>query len=243
MGRNVGNGYGIGKCYETANPYHDETTDSAKPHSDLFGACDKNVAGANVDIIRNIAPYTFQARIRDDSLNCDSDLIWKIIEEHKEAHMAYYQGYHIEGGVLNTNYSLKITYCTVFYPQSNLPRLRLDGTWRLDGTQQLSGYDGYGAIDLYPMHIRIQSGIRAALNGFMQVNFKYAAREEIGNASKVLIRAPTIGRPKIRESITVPMAFRQETAAGGITIRNENRLDGTWKLDGRRKLNGGSESR
>ncbi|MCI8950029.1 MAG: phage tail protein I, partial [Lachnospiraceae bacterium] len=36
-----------------------------------------------------------------------------------------------------------------FYPRFNLPTLYLDGTWMLDGSRHLSGYDGYGAIDLY----------------------------------------------------------------------------------------------
>lgn len=136
-----------------------------------------------------------------------------------------------------------IRFTMAFYPRYNLPRLHLNGTWMLDGSRHLSGYNGYGAIDLYPVRIRMRSGVKAAPNESIQVNFKHEAREEVGNASSVLIRAPTIGRPKTRESITIPMAFRQETAAGGITIHNENDLDGTWKLDGSRKLNGGSESR
>jgi hypothetical protein len=140
-------------------------------------------------------------------------------------------------------YSNTIRFTMAFYPRYNLPRLHLNGTWMLDGSRKLSGYDGYEAIDFYPVCTRIQPGIRAVLSESIQVNFKHEVKEEAGNASSVLIRASTIGRPKTRESITIPMAFRQETAAGGITIHNENDLDGTWKLDGSRKLNGGSESR
>lgn len=197
----------------------------------------KNVAGANIDIIRNIAPYTFLARVRDDSLNCDSGLIWRIIEEHKEAHMAYYQGYQIGGGILNVSNSLKITYRMAFYPRFNLPPLDLDDSWVLDGGRTLDGYNNTKTVDLHPtgMRFRLAVPIHSGTAGRIRITAR--AREKIQTfltiriSQKVEQKVGSETRMRIRFSSACPISNQA-------AVRQENYLDDEWVLDGSRALDG-----
>ena len=48
-----------------------------------------SMAHAKVDIIRNVAEYTFKVQLREESLDADIGAIREVLEEFKEAHMAY----------------------------------------------------------------------------------------------------------------------------------------------------------
>lgn len=60
----------------------------------------KRVTGANIDIIRNVKPYTFQVRVRDDSLDADDRYIKNVVKEYKEAHMAFNFAFYM-GVIIN----------------------------------------------------------------------------------------------------------------------------------------------
>lgn len=96
----------------------------------------KNVAGANVDVIRNIAPYTFQVRIRDDSLDCNSGLIRRIVEDYKEAHMAFYQAYYLGQIVIKEHFyfSTILRMAVYWFGEQWI----LNGGFLLDGSQLLN---------------------------------------------------------------------------------------------------------
>lgn len=136
-----------------------------------------------------------------------------------------------------------IRFRTSFYPRFNLPRLRLDGIWRLDGKQQLSGYDGYGAVDLYPARITVQFGVRASPKEALWIGFRQAAREPVKTSTCVSFRSLADAEPEPSGRVRISTGASHHVSAGDITIRNESYLNGTWKLDGSRKLNGGMETR
>ncbi len=107
----------------------------------------KNITKANVDIIRNVAPYTFQVRIKDDSLDCDNGLIRKIVEEYKEAHMAFCQAYYMGRIVLREQFYFKtITMFSCYWWRKK--KTLLDGEYFLNGEIYLDGsfpleYNGF----------------------------------------------------------------------------------------------------
>lgn len=199
----------------------------------------KNVAGANVDIIRNVAPYTFQVCVRNDSLNCDSALIWKIIEENKEAHMAYYQGYNLVGGKVFVRQAEIITFTMAFYPLFNLPKLRLTSRWKLNGRKKLSGYDGSGRIDLYPVGMEFAVPVREAPREAAQLSFLLGVQEQAESGQEMEIKTFAVCMEDVKEEFTLQASARTEVKAGNATLYNAHRLDGKRKLNGSLKLNGG----
>lgn len=102
----------------------------------------KSIAKANVDIIRNVAPYTFQIRVREDSLDCNSNLIRQIVEDYKEAHMAFHQAYYLGRFVLKERIYLKTLHRMTMYWFLE--------EWLLNGAHSLNGEMKLGFI--YPMY-------------------------------------------------------------------------------------------
>lgn len=96
----------------------------------------KRVANANVDILRDVAPYTFQVRIREDSLDCDNKLILRIIEDYKEAHTAFYQVYNLGQSIIEEKYYFKIiNRITMFwFDEDGI----LNGSFLIDGSKLLN---------------------------------------------------------------------------------------------------------
>ena len=96
----------------------------------------RNVTGFNIDIVRNVAPYTFQVLVRDDSLDCDSRFLRRTIEECKEAHMAFFQAYYLGKMVIREQFYFKtVQYMAMYWVRiSGL----LNGDCLLDGSRQLN---------------------------------------------------------------------------------------------------------
>lgn len=95
----------------------------------------KNIAKANVDIIRNVSPYTFQIRVREDSLDCNSSLIRQIVEDYKEAHMAFYQDYYLGRIRVIEHFYLKIMHrMTIYWFRQDC---LLNGSHLLNGDMKL----------------------------------------------------------------------------------------------------------
>lgn len=132
-----------------------------------------------------------------------------------------------------------ITFITAFYPRMNIPKLFLDGTWKLDGTRKLSGYDGYGKLDFYPVGVRFQAGGRGTPQEKPRYRIVAGAREgpEAGSAVSVRIQAEC--KAAETERVRIQASAEAGAGTGDIQVYNRNQLDGIWRLDGRRKLNGG----
>ena len=120
----------------------------------------KNVAGANVDIIRNIAPYTFQVRIRDDSLDCNSGLIRWVVEDYKEAHMAFYQAYYLGQIVLKEQFYFKTIHrmAVYWFGEQGI----LNGGFLLDGSRLLN-------TEFPPYNLKVDHRAVVALQGHIAI--------------------------------------------------------------------------
>lgn len=126
------------------------------------------------------------------------------------------------------------------YPRYNLGYLKLDGKWKLDGTRKLNGYDSNTLLDFYPVRMQIAAA---------------GAIEAEGKLAWVRITA-AVGKPaESRQGITVGVEAeeRMGTQEGircqgpaACLVRTESQmtkrryLDGSRKLDGKWKLNGGT---
>lgn len=132
-----------------------------------------------------------------------------------------------------------ITFTSAFYPRLNIPKLFLNGMWKLDKSQKLSGYDGYGRLDFYPVAVKFQANIRGMPQEKLLYRVVAGAGEKLQTAEAVSVKvqAECKAADKVRMRIQVPVEAKAET--GDIRMYNRNRLDGVWKMDGRRKLNGG----
>lgn len=111
-----------------------------------------------VHIIRNVAPYTFQIQINYEDVIFEIRKFRIIVEEHKEAHMAYQlQAKYDLRFEIDIDISLAFVLQSDFYPRYNLKTLLLDGTWKLDGTYLLNGYQSDQTIDFYPLYLTLWS--------------------------------------------------------------------------------------
>jgi hypothetical protein len=134
-------------------------------------------------------------------------------------------------------------FVTGFYPLFNLPYLKLNNRWKLDGRRKLSGYNVESAMDLHPVRIRLYTGGAGAGKAFRETAERLAVRSGAGEYLKsqeeMAQRFSAEHRAVSEERVGVRGQAVETAGAGGIKMYNKNRLDGNWKLSGKRKLNGG----
>lgn len=148
--------------------------------------------------------------------------------------LIYYTTYRVK-----VSCETEICFTTQFYPRYNLEFLRLDGTWKLDGTRKLNGYNSNEIMNFYPMQLAITAGIDtgAGVGGVvgLKTDITVSASEGCDIASAHEVQLEVIEGSQLM----IHTEAVQDTSAGHIEVTVLNRLDGTWKLDGSRKLNGG----
>lgn len=146
------------------------------------------------------------------------------------------------GGTYNVvlESTTSVEFITSFYPRFNLPLLRLDRSWRLDGSGQcLNGYDSLEQIDLYPVSVGFKASIDAQAVSANRTRIVACIKDIVKIIEAIKIR--TLAKEKIveAEQIEISASAEHETGVGDIRITNQSYLDGSWCLDGSRKLNGG----
>ena len=134
-------------------------------------------------------------------------------------------------------YTYRISFRLEIFPRSGAGWIRLNGRWRLNGKRKLQGYTE--DINLYPCNLCIKScaeekteaGNRIMI--CMEVNSVKRVRNIVCIKPSVKIKAQTAEKFGIKtEAETKPTAENAE-------ILVKNKLNGTWVLVGKRKLNGG----
>ncbi len=186
-------------------------------------------------------PGTFRIKLNTEEHDVELDMadviqkinLYKKLSAHIEAIGIGYSFY------VPVCYENRIRMRSAFYPRLNIPKLSLNGMWKLDKSQRLSGYDGYGRLDFYPVAVKFQANIRGMPQEKLLYRVVAGAGEKLQTAEAVSVKvqAECKAADKVRMRIQVPVEAKAET--GDIRMYNRNRLDGVWKLDGRRKLNGG----
>ncbi|MCI9181560.1 MAG: hypothetical protein HFG50_16460 [Lachnospiraceae bacterium] len=184
----------------------------------------------------------FLVRIKsslDDSMPVSS-MIKKVVQELKPGSAkANYEFDFFTTQKVKIVYSNQICFTMAFYPLFNLPKLRLNRTWKLDGSKKLNGFDGSGRIDLYPVGMEFQVPVREEVKEAARLTIFTKAAEQVASSQDVEIRTSATCQGEVKEGLTVQASAKAETKAGNATLYNAHKLDGKRKLNGSLKLNGG----
>lgn len=138
---------------------------------------------------------------------------------------------------VNIAYKSSVQMTTRFYPRGNIAYQRLDGTWKLDGRRKLSLYRK--TMNFYPSAVSLGACFRTHVQSKGQNYLIGKARQKI----KIRAGAESASSSPVKIHNQKRLVFSTRTKAsvtsGNIIITVINKLDGTWKLDGNRRLNGG----
>lgn len=132
-----------------------------------------------------------------------------------------------------------VTFQARFYPRYNLGYLSLDALWRLDGSRRLNGYDSEEMLDFYPAKVRLEikfnGKAKAELAG---VNMNESVRAVIKTKSIQRVQTGAVKQMEVAERLNCQASTigRIETDSYMTKLSG---LDGAWKLNGSRKLDGG----
>lgn len=137
-------------------------------------------------------------------------------------------------------YENKIRFFSEFYPRFNLAVLKLDGRWKLDGVRKLNGYDSSETLDFYPVamsvSVPVAVPVQAALSGSC---FKMAAEEGVKVEAAQNIGIEAAESVKMEQKLTFQSEAGISVLQTTASMYKKNLLNGSWKLSGSRKLNGG----
>ncbi|ERI79382.1 Phage tail protein (Tail_P2_I) [[Clostridium] symbiosum] len=137
------------------------------------------------------------------------------------------------------SYENKVCFRFQFHPRYNLGYLYLDALWRLNGSRRLNGYDSEEMLDFYPVKVRlwakVSGGARTELAG---VNMNERVQVAIKTESIQQVQTGVVKQMEMAERLNcqVSAVCKIETDS---YMTKLNGLDGTWKLNGSRKLDGG----
>lgn len=189
-------------------------------------------------------PYCFRSEI--DVTGCETTLgealeikkrinLYKNVRSWLEA-VIYniYSEFHVD-----VRYENGLTIETGFYPRYNLPFLYLNNLWDLKGDRYLSGYDSDKQMDFYPVGLSIQSEAEADVKTAVPcICLHDSVLLETDISSGLLFQTEAGPEIQTEEQISV-----QTEAGYGIAtdsyMTKLNVMDGSWQLDGSRKLDGG----
>lgn len=136
-------------------------------------------------------------------------------------------------------YENKIRFFSEFYPRFNLAVLKLDGRWKLDGGRKLNGYDSSETLDFYPVAFAVKMEVTEAVQTKVpRLHIKMPVEEDVSIGAALGVRAEAV------EHMETGQKTAFQTAAGSIPqteafMHKKNLLNGSWKLNSSRKLDGG----
>lgn len=114
----------------------------------------RRIFSLDVSVTRNVAPYTFELKFDYPDKSIDLIAIRKLLEDYKEAHMAYnLRGNYLSKFYIDIKFLSSVQFVSEFYPRKNWPFLRYDGTAFYNGVYQYNGYRILFATDLYPVKL------------------------------------------------------------------------------------------
>lgn len=190
------------------------------------------------------AAYQMTVRVIDRDIQLAGN-VHRIVSYMKPANilLKLYEVYRGEAGQDAGSRVAGIRFTMGFYPRFNLRRLHLDSIWKLDGGRKLNGYDGKNPGDLYPVSMGVRVGIVTDTGTVPRTRMEAGAGGEPGSGQVFAVRARASPAPVPGERMRMAVAAVQDIRAGDISISNRNVMDGAWRLNGVRKLNGGPDMR
>ncbi len=196
----------------------------------------KKIFNIEAIITRNVAPYTFLTEFdyKDEHLNIKA--IRQLIEEYKEAHMAYsLLGYYNTKLITDIKIVNSLELKNEFYPRANIPYLRYDGTARYDGSVRYSKYKTKKKIELYPIQLLIKSEEKPRIFFYPQLQIKHVFQPSIQIEHNISCQKEVAVRKKIETGITIAKEnvvlprYEVKLKIG----KHPNRYNGTVRYDGK----------
>ena len=195
----------------------------------------KKIFNIEAIITRNVAPYTFLAKFdyKDEYLNIKA--IRQLIEEYKEAHMAYsLLGYYNTKLITDIKIVNSLELKNEFYPRANIEYLKYNGTAKYNGSVRYSKYKTKKKIELYPIQLLIKSEEKPRIFFYPQLQMKYVFPPSIQLENKISYQKEVA----IEEEIKMGIAITKENVIlpkyeVKLKIgKHPNRYNGTVKYDG-----------
>lgn len=167
--------------------------------------------------------------------------ISRMVKEMIPANLASaFYGRYSAGYTEVLNYNTAVRFQTCFYPRYNLPYLFLDRTWSLNAQQRLNGYNGEETLNFYPLSLTIRMVVFETPDFKKQIYFPLAIQnKQTVMLDSLRLRNKTVQGLVPEERFSFNVQVKTEPAPGQVRVMNRNEADSTWKLSGRRRLNGG----
>ncbi|MDR2024015.1 MAG: hypothetical protein LBQ71_12430 [Hungatella sp.] len=146
----------------------------------------------------------------------------------------FYTGYKVSIDCFN-----QIHFIMSFYPRYNLAYLHLDGTWGLNGAKHLNGYNSDSLLEFYPIVTRYLIGVMQEIRQEEQLRYIQSANEDISDACIFSQRIEADESIVNKEFLTIQNELQTKVNTDQVRVTVLNKLDGYWKMDSSRKLNGG----
>ena len=196
----------------------------------------KKIFNIEAIITRNVAPYTFLTEFdyKDEHLNIKA--IRQLIEEYKEAHMAYsLLGYYNTKLITDIKIVNSLELKNELYPRANIPYLKYNGTARYDGSVRYSKYKSSERIELYPIKLNIKSEVKPRIIFLPKIQMKSIFQVPIKVEHKISCQK----KFAIDEKIETKISIKQENVVlprYEIKLKigkHPNKYDGTARYDGK----------
>ena len=116
----------------------------------------------------------------------------------------------------------------------------MDNQWLLDGSRRLNGYNSGEFIDFYPIRSRFGVNVPEFVQATERIKVPMVTVERITTGNNSLrFRTDLRGDIQCKEKVAFASETEEQVTAGPTRVMNVNVVNNTWKLDSRRKLNGG----
>lgn len=136
-------------------------------------------------------------------------------------------------------YENKIRFFSEFYPRFNLAVLKLDGTWKLDGSRKLNGYDSNETLDFYPVAMSVIVPVTVPVQTELSCRYQMTAMETVKAEATLNICTEAAENVRMEQRLTCQSGAEVSVLQAEAFMYKKNLLNGSWKLSGSRKLDGG----
>lgn len=204
----------------------------------IFERILKNVTGTDIKYLNNVAAYTFEVYIisKDTTFGFDYNMIRKLIEDIKPAHLAYRLIGKYQAEVFpQIKYSNCLFMISEFYPRYNLQPIYLNGSWPLGGIYFVNGNKTILSMDFYPVYISFLSSLINPPELYLREHFignAYVKCQEYKShlfiVDQVAVRPFTDSTIRFKESWSGVVSFSSQ-----LCIEKD-----LWYLDGIKNLDG-----
>lgn len=151
----------------------------------------KKIFNIDTKIIRNFSPYTFLVEFKyEDDKEINLKIIRQLIEDYKEAHMAYNllgdydTKFKIDIKILLNNLQIK----NEFYPRLNIPYLKYDGIAKYDSSVRYDKYKSNERIELYPIQLKMKSEVKPQIIFLSEIQMKNIFKTPIYTETKLIYK-------------------------------------------------------